>query len=147
MKRRCVFTIVLLIVAMSNVVFAINGKRVNGVGVFANWFFPFDISNPFDANKCPRGPIVKANISDNQVTSWDTLYDSLGQYPAINGNCSLVVFFRWAQNVNIDRTTGRISPASTPANKPSYLSTVTLSSPHVIKNLIEVNLQPSYQEF
>jgi hypothetical protein len=118
---------------------AINGKRVNGVGVFTQWFSPFDINNPYDG-MCPRGQIVKANIFDNQVTSWDTLYDSIGQYPAINGNCSLAVFFRWGVRVTIDRTTGRISPIAGTANNPGYLSIVNLNGPKVVRNLKQVDL-------
>jgi len=122
---------------------AIDGKHVNGVGVYANWFFPFDVNNIFDCNRCPRGPIVKANIENNQVTSWDTLYDSLGQFPCINATGTAVAFFRWAQNVTIDKSTGRISPASTPTGKQSYISVVNLTGPKAVSNLIPVDLQLS----
>ena len=119
---------------------AIDGKHVNGYSVFAQWFSPFDVDNPWGPEfQTPRGPIVKAIISNNQAVSWDTLYDSIGQYPAINAEGAKVAFFRWGQRVTIDRTTGRMTPIAGTQSNPSYLSVVNMDGTGLI-NLIQVNM-------
>jgi hypothetical protein len=120
---------------------AIDGKHVNGFSVFAQWFWPFDVNDAWTCNRYPRGPIVKATIVDNKAVSWDTLYDSLGQYPAINPTGTMVAFFRWGQRVAFDPKVndGRISPIAGTSSNPSYLSVVNIDGTG-LRNLIRVNL-------
>ena len=119
---------------------AIDGKHVNGISVFTQWFSPFDVNNPDGPEfQTPRGPIVKATIVNNKAVSWDTLYDSIGQYPAINAEGTKVAFFRWGQRVTIDLTSGRMTPIAGTKDNPSYLSIVNMDGTGLI-NLIQVSM-------
>jgi hypothetical protein len=130
-----------LLLAISMQSFPIDGKHVNGINVFAQWYSPFDYNTEWTESYSPKGPILMGTVVNNTVTKWDTLFPQIGQYPAINGSGAKVAFFRWGVAVTYSAANGgRATPVAGSYSNKSYLAVVNVAD-KAVTNLIEVNLK------
>jgi len=115
-----------------------HAAAMNGYGVYVNYHCPWTPALMWGPGEryWPRGPIVKATITNNKVVRRDTLFRDVGQYPAFSPDGKRIAFFRWGIRINL--IAGTWTEVAGTRNTQCYLSVMDADGNN-LTNLLPVS--------